>query len=77
MTDQSAVHNEIVGDIVRSIVTPPIAAGGTMSQVMVVLESVVLGVLLVAAKEGSAEILFDQLIASVRGRLADDRRKKN
>ena len=44
--DLTNLHNRIAGELVRGIVRPVTEAGGTDASIMVVVESVVLGVLL-------------------------------
>lgn len=46
MTVQSDLHNALAGKIGADIVKPVIAAGGTSSDYLVLLESVVVGVML-------------------------------
>lgn len=50
MSKQTEIHNRIAGGIVKQIVTPPIEAGGETSDVLVVLESVVAGVIMACGK---------------------------
>ncbi|MPZ58474.1 MAG: hypothetical protein GEU91_18675 [Rhizobiales bacterium] len=73
LTTQSTIHNRMAGEIVRSIVKPPLDAGGQMTDVLVLLESVVLGVILVAVKMGGDEIVLDTLVDGVKKRLAEQR----
>lgn len=73
MTTQSQIHNELAGQIVAQIVKPPLEAGGQMTDVLVLLESVVLGVFLVAVKLGGDEKVLDTLIEGVKARLAEQR----
>jgi len=47
---RTELHNKLAGEIVASIVKPVIDAGGTMPEVLVVLESVVVGTLLAVTK---------------------------
>lgn len=70
---QSELHNRIAGEIVASIVRPPIEAGGTMLDVMVVLESVVTGVILAGVRMGGDERVLDTLVEGVKARLANQR----
>lgn len=46
MTILSDLHNDLAGKIVADIVKPVLAAGGTSSDYLVLLESVVVGVML-------------------------------
>lgn len=70
---QTEIHNRIAGEIVASIVKPPLEAGGKFTDVLVVLESVVVGVMLVGVKLGGDEIVLDTLVAGVKKRLAEQR----
>jgi hypothetical protein len=72
-TTQSEIHNQIVGDIVKSIIRPPLDAGGEMTDVFVVLESVILGVILLSVKLGGDELVIDALMERVKARLAEQR----
>lgn len=67
------IHNATAGEIVKQIVRPTIEAGGQMTDVLVLLESVVVGVALVAIKLGGDEIVLDQVLAGARKRLAEQR----
>jgi hypothetical protein len=71
MSTQSELHNQIVGNIVRSIVKPPIEAGGSFKDVLVVLESVVAGVLLAGIKLGGDKPVLEVFMKNVADRLAD------
>jgi hypothetical protein len=75
MTDQAEIHNKLAGEIVGDIVRPILASGGKMSGALVVLESVVLGVLLMNEKTGgaSAETVLDVIADAVRKRLPEAR----
>lgn len=72
---QTEIHNKIVGDIVRSIVKPPLDAGGSYTDVMVVLESVVVGVVLMGVRLGGDEKVLDAMMAAAKIRLAEMRLK--
>lgn len=69
----AAIHNRTAGEIVKQIVRPTLEAGGQMTDVLVLLESVVLGVILVAVKLGGDEIVLDQVVAGAKARLAEQR----
>lgn len=73
MTAQNEVHNRIAGDIVKSIVKPPLDAGGEFTDVLIVLESVILGVMLVAVKLGGDDKVLDLIMERVKERLAEQR----
>ena len=77
MTDQTELHNRLAGEIVASIVKPVMASGGDFTDVLVLTESVVLGVVLCLAKHGSGEVVFDKFTEGVRHRLADLRKAQN
>ena len=77
MTDNlTVIHNRDAGKILRAIVTPTITAGGGYAGVMTLLESVVVGVLLVVAPKGREEALLDCMVAQVKERIAKDRLKQ-
>jgi hypothetical protein len=73
MTTQHEIHNRIAGEIVKQIVRPPLEAGGQFTDVLVVLESVILGVMLMGVKLGGDEIVLDQVVEGVKKRLAEQR----
>lgn len=75
MSGQSDIHNRLAGQIVASIVKPPLEAGGQFTDVLVLLESVIVGVLLVGVKLGGDEIVFDAVVERVKQRLAELRLK--
>ena len=73
MNVQTEIHNRVAGEVVKAIIKPTLAAGGQFSDVLVILESVVLGVMLMAKplgwKGGSNEVL-DELVLHFKKRLA-------
>lgn len=71
--DQSELHNKLAGEIVSAIVKPIIASGGGYTDVLVLTESVVMGVVLVAVKLGGDDKVLDVLIDGVKKRLAEQR----
>lgn len=71
MSKQSEIHNRLAGKIVSSIVKPPIEAGGGYTDVLVLLESTIVGVMLVVAKLGGDEIVLDTVVANAKKRLAE------
>lgn len=73
MSTPHEIHNATAGEIVKQIVKPTIDAGGQMTDVLVLLESVVTGVMLVAVKLGGDEIVLDTFIDGVRKRMAETR----
>lgn len=70
MLDQSELHNKLAGQIVASIVRPPLEEGGSETDVLVLLESVITGVILYVTKFGGDEIIMDNLADGVKLRLA-------
>jgi hypothetical protein len=73
MSTQSELHNRLAGQIVASIVKPPLEAGGDITAVLVLLESVILGVVLMCVKLGGDEIVIDEVMDAVKKRLAKER----
>lgn len=73
MSKQAELHNELAGQIVASIVKPPLETGGDMTDVLILLESVIMGVMLMTAKLGGDEILLDVVVERVKARLAEKR----
>lgn len=69
------IHNRDVGGIVKAIIKPTLEAGGEMTDVLVILESVIVGVLLFAVKIGGDEKVLDKLMEGVKERLAEQRVK--
>ena len=64
------VHNRLAKQIVSQIVNEPIAAGGNISDVMALCESVLVGVVLGCFQLGSDVKAFDLMIGRVKDRLA-------
>ena len=64
------LHNHLAKQIVSQIVNEPIAAGGTMSDVMMLCESVLVGVVLGCFQLGSDVKAFDLIVTCVKERLA-------
>lgn len=75
MVNQTALHNELAGKIVRSIVEPVARNGGTAVDVMVLTESVLVGVTLAMVKLGGDEAVLDTMVENARKRLAEIRLK--
>lgn len=75
MADQTELHNRLAGQIVASIVKPVIESGGTPIQVMVLTESVLVGVALACIKLGGDEKVLDIMVDAARKRLAELRLK--
>jgi hypothetical protein len=64
------LHNRLTKQIVAQIVNEPIAAGGTMSHVMMLCESVLVGVVLGCFQLGSDVKALDLIVGRVKERLA-------
>jgi hypothetical protein len=64
------LHNRLAKQIVSQIVNEPITAGGTMSDVMMLCESVLVGVVLRCFQLGSDVKVLDLIIGRVKERLA-------
>ena len=75
MSQQADLHNELAGPIVASIVKPPLEDGGDFTDVLILLESVILGVVMMAVKLGGDEKVLDVVIEGARERLAEARLK--
>jgi hypothetical protein len=73
MKTQSEIHNHVAGEIVKAIVKPPLEAGGQFTDVLVILESVILGVMLMAVKLGGDDKVLDEVVLHVKERLAEQR----
>lgn len=63
------IHNATASSIVK----PTLEAGGDMTDVMLLLESVVVGVVLVAIRNGVDEMVLHQLLACAKARIAGQR----
>ena len=64
------LHNRLATQIVTLILNEPIAAGGTMSDVMALCESVLVGVILRCFELGSDVKVLDLIVGRVKERLA-------
>jgi hypothetical protein len=64
------LHNRLAKQIVSMIVHEPIVAGGTMSDIMFLCESVLVGVVLRCFQLGSDERALDAIVSQVKERLA-------
>ncbi len=75
LNDEAAteLHNRLAKQIVEQIVKEPIAAGGTMSDVMLLCESVLVGVVLGCFQLGSDVKVLDSIVGRVKERLAQVR----
>lgn len=70
---KAALHNTQAGPIVASIVRPVLEAGGSVEDVLVLTESVLMGVCLFAVKLGGDNKVLDVIVERVRERLAQVR----
>lgn len=70
---QRLLHNKLAGEIVRSIVAPVKAAGGTEEDILVLTESVLVGVCAVIVKLGGDNAVLDVIVDGARQRLAEMR----
>jgi hypothetical protein len=67
------LHNRLAIQIVSLIVNEPTAAGGTLSDILALCESVLVGVVLRCCELGGDEIVLDAVVARVKERLAKAR----
>lgn len=65
----SQLHNQMAGDIVRQIVRPMLSKGGDGTDVLVLLESVIIGCLKAITKYGHEEEVLDALVKSAKRRI--------
>lgn len=75
MASQSELHNRLAGEIVASIVRPIMTSGGSTEAVMVLTESVLVGVALACIKLGGDEKVLDVMVDAAKKRLAEIRLK--
>lgn len=75
MASQSELHNRLAGEIVASIVRPIMTSGGSTEAVMVLTESVLVGVALACIKLGGDGKVLDVMLERARHRLAEIRLK--
>jgi hypothetical protein len=71
----SAHHNAEAGKIVASIVRPIVTSGGSLNDVLILTESVLVGVALACIRLGGDEIVLNQMFEGAKGRLAEIRLK--
>lgn len=69
------IHNRTAGKIVADIVRPTLDAGGKTTDVMVLLESVLVGVSLAVIKLGGDDRVLDVVMERARERLTELRLK--
>ena len=70
------LHNRLARQIVSLIADEPIKAGGTISDVMALLESVLLDIALGCSEPGSDVKALDLVVGRVKERLAQVRLEK-
>jgi hypothetical protein len=75
VSDQTEVHNRLAGGIVGQLVRGPLESGGDVTNVMVLTESVLVGVALACIKLGGDEKVLDVMFEAAKARLADLRLK--
>lgn len=68
---QADVHNKLAGAIVAQIVRGPLDAGGEVTDVMVLTESVLVGVALACIRLGGDERVLDLMFDAAKKRLAE------
>lgn len=77
MIHPSELHNRLARELLPALVKPVLASGGSPRDVMVLLESVALGVCLYLAQTaeltGTEDELVDQLAAGIKTRWAEER----
>lgn len=66
-------HNAKAVELVNEIVRGPIQAGGDLTSVLVLLESVITGVCLATIKLGGDELVLDEVMKNAKVRLAKAR----
>jgi len=64
------LHNRLAKEIVARIVSEPLAAGGTIVDVVVLCESVLVGVLIECFQRGGDATVLDAIIVRTKERLA-------
>jgi hypothetical protein len=69
------VHNRLAGELVTKIVMETVNAGGNYRDVMVLTESVLMGVVLTCVRLGGDEKVLDVMVEGVKARLAEARLK--
>jgi hypothetical protein len=73
MTTQAELHNRLAPELVKRIVSEPILAGGGPTDVMVVLETVIVATCIAIVQLGGDDKVLDVVIAGARKRLAEIR----
>jgi hypothetical protein len=73
VTDICDLHNRVAPEALKLIVGETMTNGGTFEDVLITLESVIVGVMLLAVKLGGDEKVIDVMIAGAKERLAEKR----
>lgn len=73
MPNQTDLHNRAAGHIVSAIVKTPLESGGKVTDVMVLLESVIVGVSLAVIRLGGDDKVLDTVMEGAKARLAEIR----
>jgi len=68
-------HNKLADDIVKMMVRPVLRAGGDPTEILVLLESIIVGVVSTLAKDGAEDHVLDAVVASAKKRMAEYRLK--
>jgi hypothetical protein len=71
----AALHNKLAGAIAAEIIRPVLADGGDVTEIMVLTESVVVGIALACIKLGGDEKVLDSMFEAAKVRLAELRLK--
>ena len=70
---QRQLHNKLAGEIVKSIVVPPLEQGGTTTDVLILLESVITGVYAACVKLGGDPPVWSVMSKAIEERLGEMR----
>jgi hypothetical protein len=65
----AALHNRLALRIAAEIMEEPIAAGGTMSDVMMLLESIMVGIALGCIPPGGDATMLDAIVGRTKDRI--------
>ncbi len=67
------LHNDVAPAALKALCGPIIEAGGTGTDLLIALESVVAGAFVMAVRLGGDNIVLDLMFERIRERLADER----
>lgn len=70
------LHNRLAGDLLKKLVRPVLANGGTMESVLVVLESIVVGVMLMFPEKPNGDQLRCLTLADSAAKRCEELRRK-